>query len=73
MWRSVGMKELENELYRHYAAWDQESVVQGIQLDVEGKGIDIALGWREGAEAPCPECGKLVRSSIMLWSANGGT
>ena len=58
----MGMKELENELYRHYALllgikspWQ----VNAIKLDVEGKGIEIALGWREGAAAPCPECGKL--------------
>lgn len=61
MGRSEGMKQLENELYHHYglllgikSPWQ----VNAIKLDVEGKGIEIAVGWREGEQVPCPECGK---------------
>jgi transposase len=55
------MKEMENELHRHYALllgikspWG----VSGVKLDMAGKRVEIGLEWAQGQEAPCPECGK---------------
>src|ERR1039457_4124092 len=56
------MKELENELHRHYALllgikspWR----VSGVKLDTVGRRVEIGLEWAQGHEVPCPECGKL--------------
>jgi len=55
------MKELHNELHRHYALllgvqspWG----VTGVKLDLEGQRVEIALEWSRGHEVSCPECGK---------------
>jgi transposase len=55
------MKELENELYRHYALllgvrspWE----VSGVKLDMGGRRVEICLGLVRGHEVACPECGK---------------
>ena len=56
------MKEMENELHRHYALllgikspWG----VSGVKLDMGGRRVEIGLEWGKGHEVPCPECGKL--------------
>ena len=56
------MKELDNELHRHYAMllgvkspWG----VSGVKLDMAGRRVEIGLQWAEGHEVPCPQCGKL--------------
>ena len=56
------MKELNNELHRHYAMlvgvkspWG----VEGVKLDLAGKRVEIGLEWGQGCKVPCPECGKL--------------
>ena len=56
-----GMKELDNELHRHYglllgikSPWR----VSGVKLDMAGKRVEIGLEWGQGHKVPCPECGK---------------
>jgi transposase len=55
------MKDLDNELHRHYelllgikSPWG----VSGVKLDLAGKRVEIGLEWGQGHEVPCPECGK---------------
>lgn len=55
------MKELDNELHRHYAMllgikspWG----VSGVKLCMADKRVEIGLEWGQGHEAPCPQCGK---------------
>ena len=55
------MKELHNELHRHYALllgvkspWE----VNGVNLDMAGRRVDIRLEWAMGNTVACPECGK---------------
>ncbi len=54
------MKELNNELHRHYALllgvrspWE----VNGVNLDMAGRRVEIRLEWAMGHGVPCPECG----------------
>lgn len=55
------MKELNNELHRHYALllgvkspWE----VNGVKLDMAGRRVEIGLEWAMGSGVTCPECGK---------------
>jgi transposase len=56
-----GMKELHNELHRHYglllgvkSPWE----VNGVKLDMAGKRVEIGLEYGQGHGVSCPECGK---------------
>ena len=58
---NAGMKELNNELHRHYGLllgvkrpWE----VDGVNLDMEGRRVEIRLEWAMGHGVPCPECGR---------------
>ena len=60
------MKELQNELHRHYALllgvkspWE----VNGVGLDMEGKRVEITLDWGEGMRFPVGN----VASRAGLW------
>jgi transposase len=51
---------MQNTLRAHYAQllgltadWD----VRDVKLDVEKKGVEIAVAWRKGRKVSCPECG----------------
>ena len=55
------MRELNKELHRHYALllgvkspWE----VNGVNLDMAGKRVEIRLEWAKGHGVSCPECGK---------------
>ena len=55
------MKELHNELHRHYALllgvkspWE----VNGVNLDMAGRRVEIRLEWGLGHGVACPQCGK---------------
>ena len=55
------MKELHNELHRHYglllgvkSPWG----VSGVKLDMAGKRVEIGLEYGQGHGVSCPECGK---------------
>lgn len=55
------MKELDNELHRHYglllgikSPW----AVSGVKLDMTGKRVEIGMEYGQGHEVSCPECGK---------------
>ena len=52
---------MDSELQKHYALllgvgspWE----VKTVDLDLEGKKVEIELGWQWGAVAKCPECGR---------------
>ena len=58
------MKELHNELHRHYglllgikSPWG----VSGVKLDLAGKRVEIGLEWEPGHEVSCAECGRECR------------
>jgi transposase len=55
------MSELQNELHRHYglllgikSPWE----VNGVNLDMAGRRVEIRLEWAKGNTVACPECGK---------------
>ena len=55
------MSELQNELHRHYglllgikSPWE----VQGVNLDMAGRRVEIRLEWAMGSTVACPQCGK---------------
>jgi transposase len=55
------MKELHNELHRHYALllgvrspWE----VNGVDLEMAGRRVEIRLAWGQGHEVSCPKCGR---------------
>ena len=55
------MKELHNELHRHYglllgikSPWG----VSGVKLDMAGKRVEIGLEWAQGHGVPCADCGR---------------
>jgi transposase len=55
------MKEIENELHRHYALLlgvESPWSVCGVNLDLTVKKVEIALQWARGQQVPCPDCGK---------------
>ena len=52
---------MDSELQKHYALllgigspWE----VKTVDLNLEGKKVEIELGWQWGAAAKCPECGR---------------
>jgi len=52
---------MDRELQKHYALllgigspWE----VKTVDLSLEGKKVEIELGWQWGASAKCPECGR---------------
>ena len=52
---------MDSELQKHYALllgigspWE----VKTVDLSLEGKKVEIELGWQWGAAAKCPECGR---------------
>jgi transposase len=52
---------MDSELQKHYALllgigspWE----VKTVDLSLEGKKVEIELGWQWGAAAQCPECGR---------------
>jgi transposase len=52
---------MDSELQKHYALllgigspWE----VKTVDLSLEGKKVEIELGWQWGASAKCPECGR---------------
>ena len=58
--RLCGMS-MDSELQKHYALllgvgspWE----VKTVDLNLEGKKVEIELGWQWGAAAKCPECGR---------------
>ena len=56
------MKEIENELHRHYALLlgvESPWTVCDVKLDLAVKKVEIALEWMRGNQVPCPDCGKL--------------
>lgn len=56
-----GMKELHNELHRHYALLlgvKSPWAVNEVNLDMAGKRVEIGLEWGQGQEVLCPECGQ---------------
>ena len=55
------MKEIENELHRHCALLlgvKSPWTVCDVKLDLTVKRVEIALQWAQGAQVPCPVCGK---------------
>lgn len=44
--------------YRLLLGIEAPWTVEDVQLDMPGKRVDIRVGWKQGAEATCPECGK---------------
>ena len=56
--RLCGMS-MDSELQKHYtlllgSPWE----VKNVDLNLEGKKVEVELGWQWGAAAKCPECGR---------------
>jgi transposase len=55
------MKEIQNELHRHYALLlgvESPWTVGEVKLDLALKKVEIALQWARGQQVPCPQCSK---------------
>src|SRR5262249_56424194 len=52
----MNVKELYRRLLRVGPPWK----VEDVDFPLEGKGIEVRLAHRKGAQFPCPECGQVL-------------
>lgn len=67
------MKEVANELQRHYGALlgiESPWKVREVKLEMEARGVEIALERTCGVALHCPECGGRCRLKDYLEGAH---